>query len=499
MKPPRFLTGVALALTVVAFESGLQGAARADDLEAAEKTVTEELLDILLEAGTIDDARYQSLKARARREEQRRVDAAVEQATRAAAETPDTGEPATAVARASAPQPEEWSFYWKEGFRLSRDDGAVQLKFGGRIQNDWAFIDAADDVDRALGVDGQGVEFRRARIFFEGDLWEHSFFKFQLDFANTGDGTVELKDAYMGLRGLGPVGTVSVGHFKEPFSIEHHTSSKYLTFMERSLDSAFSPARNTGVMAFNTALDRRLLWQVGAFKQTNTSGFGFDDDYGWDVSGRLVGVPLYEEDGRRLVHLGLAYSHRFSDHDDLMRFSARPESHLAPRFVDTGSTIPADGVDLIAPELAVGWGSAAFQAGYVHAFVDTHGSPDVNLWGSYAQASFFLTGENRNYLLGAGRFGRVRPNTPFNPARGEWGAWEIAARFSYIDLNDSFVDGGEMWAMTAGLNWYPYSNARVLLNYVHASLSERTALGPPVIEGVDGDADIAELRFQVDF
>ena len=394
---------------------------------------------------------------------------------------------------------DDWNFYWDNGFRLDREDGAFRLKFGGRIQADWATIHAADEIDNALGSDGTGTEIRRARIFFNGVLWEDLFFKFQLEFANTGSDTVNLKDMLIGLHNLGPVGTVAIGHMKEPFSLEQQTSSNYLTFMERSLANAFSPARNVGILAFNPVLDRRLLWQVGVFERTNPSGFSFDDDKDWRVTGRLVAVPLYEDEGERVVHLGFSYSHRFQDRDLMQRFSQRPEAHLASFFADTGTTIPADNMDILVSELAVVWGPASIQGSYHHAFVDAYAGDDLDFWGAYAQVSFFLTGEHRNYLLGQGKFGRVAPRARFNLATGDWGAWEVAARFAYLDLNDSTIRGGELWSITAGLGWYLYPNARVTFNYVHSSLRDRTVLGPPIITDVDGDSDIAEIRFQLDF
>ena len=407
--------------------------------------------------------------------------------------------PVSASPPAERSAPDDWNFYWDNGFHLDREDGAFRLKFGGRIQADWATIHAADEIDNALGSDGTGTEIRRARIFFNGVLWEDLFFKFQLEFANTGSDTVNLKDMLIGLHNLGPVGTVAVGHMKEPFSLEQQTSSNYLTFMERSLANAFSPARNVGILAFNPVLDRRLLWQVGVFERTNPSGFSFDDDKDWRVTGRLVAVPLYEDKGERVVHLGFSYSHRFQDRDLMQRFSQRPEAHLAPFFADTGTTIPADNMDILVSELAVVWGPASIQGSYHHAFVDAYAGGDLDFWGASVQASFFLTGEHRNYLLGQGKFGRLAPRARFNLATGDWGAWEVAARFAYVDLNDSMIRGGELWSITAGLSWYLYPNARVMFNYVHSRLRDRTVLGPPIITDVDGDSDIAEMRFQLDF
>jgi phosphate-selective porin OprO/OprP len=304
---------------------------------------------------------------------------------------------------------------------------------------------------------------------------------------------------YIGLRNLGPIGTVMIGHMKEPFSLEQQMSSNYYTFMERSLGDVFAPARNVGILAYNPVLDRRLLWQVGVFERTNRSGFSFDHDRDWRVTARLVAVPLYEDEGERVVHLGLAYSHRFQDRDLMQQFAQRPEARLAPHFADTGLTIPAINMDILVSEAAVVWGAASIQGSYSHAFVDAYEGGNLDFWGANVQASFFLTGEHRNYLVGKGKFGRVTPRARFNLAAGDWGAWEVAARFAYVDLNNSMIRGGELWSMTAGLNWYLYPNARVMFNYVHSALRDRDVLGTPDILDVDGDSDITEMRFQLDF
>jgi phosphate-selective porin OprO/OprP len=121
---------------------------------------------------------------------------------------------------------------------------------------------------------------------------------------------------------------------------------------------------------------------------------------------------------------------------------------------------------------------------------------DTTFWGAYAQLSYFLTGEHRNYKLGGGAFGRVKPNANFNPVQGDWGAFQLATRFSYVDLNDEFARGGKMWDITAGINWHLYPNARISLNYVHADLKDRAVTTDP---NLDGNSDIVEARFQLDF
>lgn len=464
-------------------------AARADS--DVGPTVAEELLDIVRAAGIIDDAKYQELRERAQREQEQRVEAAVEQAVAVvdAAKTASISDP--------APAPNDWTAKWNNGFKIERNDGAFQLSFGGRVQNDWALIDQSNPLEEGIGGEGNGTEFRRAYVFFQGTVYDRLILKSQFDFATTGSGTITIRDLYVGLKDLGPIGTVWVGHKKEPFSLEELTSNKYLTFMERGLPSVFAPSRNTGVMAANAAFDKKLLWSFGIFRDTNGAGFGFDDDSAWNVTGRVAATPVYADDGAKVVHVGVAYSHQFRGGDFTRRYRQRPESHLATRFLDTAA-IPTDDIDLLGVEFATVMGAMSLQAEYVHSWVEGRQVPDTDFWGSYVQASYFLTGEHRRYARGKGIFGRVVPAKNFDPQQRGWGAWEIAARFSYLDLEDRFAEGGKMWDVTAALNWYPYPNARVMLNYIHSHVEDRVVVGSS-LSGVDGDADIVQARFQFDF
>jgi phosphate-selective porin OprO/OprP len=482
----------AAAAFSIAASLALAGAAAADEVAgagvsgASDGTVVEKLLDILLQQKSITRDQYDALLEQARREE-----------AAAAARLADAAKVGETAAVAAGPS--DWNFKWDNGFNLQREDGAFKLKFGGRTQLDGAVISESDGLSddlRALGGEGQGngVEFRRARIFFEGTVYERLFFRAQYDFA---EGEPAFKDVYMGLKGLGPVGTIQVGQFKEPFFLDEQTSSNYITFMERPLSNAFFPDRNVGVMAFNNLADKRVLWQVGTFRDSDDFGRVFSNfsDTDWDVAARLTGLPVWSDDGSRFLHLGAGYVHRFRGESE--RYRQRPEAHLADRFVDT-DPITATDSNVFGAELAWVHGPFSLQSEYTHSLVNgDEGQDDVDFWGAYAQVSYFLTGEHRVYEQEYGRFGRVKPNANFNPAKGEWGAFEIAARYSYLDLDDRNKSGGKLSDVTAGINWHLFPNARIMLNYVHADVSEREAADPAF--NVGGTGDIVQTRFQVDF
>ncbi len=370
--------------------------------------------------------------------------------------------------------------YWQDGLRLDSNDGSFKLKIGGRIQHDWAFFDADGRIEDRVGELDDGTEFRRARLYLSGTIYDNTEFKLQFDFA---DGDSDFKDVYLGLRNVPVVGSVRVGHFKEPFSLEELTSSNYITFMERSLVTTFAPARNTGIMLRNHMLDKRMTWAAGFFRDTDDFGEG-SGGRNYNVTARLTGLPWYEDKGEKLLHLGVAYTHKNFE-DDMVRFRARPEAHLSHRFVDTGD-FSADFADIIGVEAASVLGPFSVQGEFVQAFLESRVNGDPAFWAASLQASYFLTGEHRPYKRETASFSRVKPLRNYGEDGG-WGAWEVGARYSYLDLNDAGIDGGRLRDFTLGLNWYLNPNIRMMWNYILADAADR------------GDANIFQWRFQLSF
>lgn len=373
--------------------------------------------------------------------------------------------------------------FWRDGLQFESLDGSVKLKIGGRIQNDYAYFVEDGDIERRLGEDfDDGTEFRRARLYISGTIYDDVEFKAQYDFAG---GDADFKDVYLGLRNVPRIGNIRFGQFKEPFSLEELTSSNYITFMERSLVNTFAPSRNVGVMIYDRIPDSRMTWAAGFFRQTDSFGNGSGGrDY--NATLRLTALPVYEEEGKKLLHLGVAYTHQNYE-DNVIRFRSRPESHLAPRLADTGE-FPAEYGDLIGVEAALVNGPFSLQGEYVHAFIEGRDRriSDPRFWAATLQVGYFLTGEHRPYKASTGVFSRVRPLKNYGRDGGP-GAWELAARFSYLNLNDGRVKGGRLRDLTLGVNWYLNPSVRMMWNYVLADPSE------------GGDASIFQWRLQLAF
>ncbi len=377
----------------------------------------EELFDVLRENGTITDKQHERLI--------RALDSEAEVAESSGEVKVETG----------------------GGLEASTYDGAFSFKLGGRQMVDAAFYD--QDKNNL----GDGTELRRARLDVEGRMFHDWTYELAVDFS---DGDADVKDAYIGYEGWWPA-SFKVGQFKEPFSLEELTSSKYITFMERALPNEFAPGRNIGIGGHR-------YWDSftvagGVFGEAFDSDTDDEGDEGYGVVGRLTFAPIHQD--RRALHLGAAAEYRVTDDEDQIRFRARPESHVTDvRFVNTGRIQEVDHTVKYGLEAAGVWGPFSVQGEYIYTDVDRNsGFEDVDFDGWYAYASWFPTGESRNYKAKKGAFGRVKP-------RHRYGAWELAARYSTIDLNDDPITGGEEKNVTLGLNWYINSHVRAMANYV---------------------------------
>lgn len=345
-------------------------------------------------------------------------------------------------------------------------DGYPTIEIGGRAQLDYAFYD--DDV-RELG---DGGEVRRARLFAAGELAEDWEYKAQFDFAG---GDVATKDFYLAYTGL-QAGTVTIGQFKQPLSLENLTSSKYLTFIERALPVGLASDRRLGI-GFDRGGDNYVFAASVYGQEVEEEGL----DEGLGAGARLAWTPV--RTGDNLVHLGVAGAwEEAPDASDTLRLRERPESHVTGvRLVDTGTLTNVD--DLTRAGLEAAWvhGPFSLQGEILGIDVNRTSGADFSGEGWYAFGSWFLTGESRPYKGGA--FGRVKP-------RGDAGAWELALRYSTLDFDDGPVSGGEEDNLTVGLNYYVTPHLKFQGNYTQVESTR---------DGVSDDPNILQFRVAYDF
>lgn len=410
----------------------------------AENQALMALLEALHKNGTIDAGTYQLIQQLAKQENQQ---TAPSQASTRAEVTQIVEEK---IAQATK---DKVQINTKGKFSVKSHDGDFEFRLGGRIQMDAATY--SEDQSRQ----NDGTELRRVRLFAQGRMWHDWKYKLQYEF--TGNGINGIQDAYIDYLGYKPV-SIKLGHFKEAFSLQNMTSSKYVPFTERALLSAFAPGRNIGIQVATKGDNWTLA--AGLFGQ-GRDGASSDNDEGYGFASRGTYSPMLGDNTR--LHLGLGLGYRHTGSVDAVRFRERPESHVTnKRLLDTGN-IDTDSFTRIGLESALIHGPFSLEAEYNHLMLDRaiSGNPDLDFSGYYVQGTWFLTGESPSYKANKGSFSNISPRNIVG--KGGLGAWQLALRFSSLDLSDEDVNGGEQKNFSVGLNWYTTPNIRFSANYVN--------------------------------
>ena len=349
-------------------------------------------------------------------------------------------------------------FYWDNGlwFRARRAD--FRVKIGTQVQNDTAGF--VSDDSQPVELDG-GVEWRRARLYALGSFAKRWSFKFQWDFAD-GRGP-SLADAWVALefKLFRQQLRFRSGRFSSTFGLENDGSSNDILFMEQGLTSAFVPPQETGVLLHSESNRRR--WDFSFSSGAEEFECLICNVVG--IAGRYSTSFPFGHEGRRL-HLGYNYSRRWTT-DETINYAEQPESHIAPIFVDTGPFF-ADRLDVGLAEAAYLDGAFSLQSEYSFVRAKRPLSDAPIFHAVYVSGSYALTGESRPYVESLGTIRRIRPEREFRDGSGGLGAFEIAFRISYIDLNDQDVTGGKLANVSFGFNWYPTHPTRVSFNVIRA-------------------------------
>ncbi len=361
-------------------------------------------------------------------------------------------------------------FNLKDALRFKSTEGNFSLRLGGRLHADTARF--MSDNKHRLNTRSRDSKFRRARLFVSGKAFDDWRYRVEYDFASSRD--FRIKSAWVGYKGFKRL-TLRAGNMLEPFSLENMTSSNNTTFMERGLPKAFSPGYKVGTTV-NTYGDN---WSAAAGLFNGNIRNGKNE--GWGTVLRLTAVPVKSR--HRLLHVGAAVEYR---EPKTVNYGTRPEANLARKLVKTGTLHDVDHTVTVGLEAAVVYDSFSLQGEYMRVSVarkKRRSNPDFSGW--YVYGSWFLTGEHRRYNTKKGAFKSIRP-------KSSYGAWELAARYSAVDLENSGITGGEEKDITLGINWYPNRNLRFMLNYV------RVDAGPDR-RGRNESPDIIQMRGQLVF
>ncbi|MEH6759246.1 MAG: porin [Parasphingorhabdus sp.] len=358
----------------------------------------------------------------------------------------------------------------EKGLTIEGDD--FELVFGGRLHLDTVSVN--DDIT----IIPSRTDIRRLRIDATLTIADDFRIKVDRDIGGLSTGWKNLWAEYRGIDNL----SLKAGQMTVPFNGEDMKSSNDLKLMERGLPSALAPNFAVG----GSARYRGKNWSVTGGYFGNPLGQDpiRATDQGRSIVGRAVFAPIDERE--QAIHLAGAIEYRKLKDLEPSKVSAQPEFGLSGiTLIRTGSQ--PDVQSYMNYNIEAGYMNGPFliQGQYIMRKNDAPLIGDPTYKGASVEAAFVLTGERQRYSSSSGTFGGIRP-------QGKFGAVEIAARYSTLDLTDGPITGGKQSNYSVGLNWYITQNLRVMANYVNAKTR-------PNRNGINENVNAFMGRFQIAF
>jgi len=372
---------------------------------------------------------------------------------------------------------------------------------------------SASNVDAAHARDlKDGTDWRRARIGIDGTAYGDWDYRILFDFGGSGvEDAGQLYEAWAQYSGFRPF-HIRAGAWPQAIGLEDQMSTNNQLFLERPGIS--DVARN--VAAGDTRIGAGAFgydnfWFVSAdvtgrtigavntgtyITSTTTGNVGTGQTYGDQVGfvGRGVVTPFHGDDWRLNLGLHGSYVDRpgdtagpatnglIPDTGFEIKLADTPELRVdGTQFINTGG-IPANSASTFGGEVAAQKGPL-FVEGEIETIhvnrSDGINSPTFGGW--YVEGSWLLTGESRLYNASTAAFDGPAIKHNFSLKEHQWGAWELAARYSDTDLNfdaglpgtaptaDS-IRGGEQKIASVGLNWYPNPVFHIMFDFDHVEI-----------------------------
>lgn len=378
-----------------------------------------------------------------------------------------------------------------QGFQIrSRDGKSYRLRLRGYVQTDGRFfVDGGDTTAQ------ETFTIRRARPIFEGTLFGYADFRIMPDF---GGGSASLQDGYLNLRPW-TFAQFQTGKFKSPFGLERLQSGTALTFIERGLPTELGPNRDVGAMVHGEWNEGLVSWQAAVMNGVIDGGSGdADTNDDKEIVMRAFAHPFRELAFEPLQGLGVGFAATFGDQENPA--SERYRTSGRNTFFRYANNVLEDGNRVrFSPQAYWHWGPFGAMFEYVRSspqlrLGDAEIEPDIDAW--QIAASYVITGEAASYR-------GVTPLKPFRGSEGGWGAWEVAARYHELRVDDEIFDAGfasrtqsaeRARAWTLGVNWYMNPFVKVSLDFDQTFFEDGGA------DGGDRPTESAILsRFQVAF
>lgn len=385
----------------------------------------------------------------------------------------------------------------RDGFSIKSADGAFVLKLRGYTHFDGRFYQEDDQRPAA-----DTFLLRRIRPIVEGTVFKIFDFRIMPDFAQ---GTTVLQDGYLEGR-FSPAFRVRAGKFKPPVGLERLQSATDILFIERAFPTALVPNRDMGIQLSGDLAGGGVNWAAGYFNGVPDGGSNdVDVEDRKDAAARIFFTP-FAKGGGPLKGLGFGVSATQGEQTGTLSapglaayrtpgqqtfFSFRTDGTTA------GTVIAAGDRERLSPQAYLYAGPFGILTEYVTSSQEVRRGDviaDLESTAWQVAASWVIAG-------GEPSFRAVAPKQPFDLEAHTWGAFELAARISRLEVDD---DAFPLFANPAssasaaeslglGFNWYLNRNLRVALNY------EVTEFEGGAATGDRDDEKVFLSRFQISF
>lgn len=432
------------------------------------------------------------------------------------------GEEATAEIAKKAPKFEAGS----AGIRFSSSDGAHVLSLRGSVQTDGKFFMDDKDTDKNPQAGSNltdRFELKQARIRFEGSLFKYFDFKIMPDFG--GNSGTRLYDAYVDTHYFS-FASLNVGKQKPPIILERLQGDNDFTFLERAYPTYLGPNRDIGIVlhgefarpGYKTVyagshvnFKNLFSYQLGVFNGVGDNGpldQQTDLDDNKEFVGRIWAHPFQYSGISLLDNLGIGVGSSWGQ-PHTRRMTNLPSPNGQNTIVDYSklqsgvTSLTADGGDhtRVSPQAYWYYGPFGLLGEYVGSSQELLGKnasgesfirQDNTAW--HVQASYVVTGEDNT-------FQSVTPRKNFDPRNAGWGALQLSARWTELDIDDDTflflnpdmsVNHASTW--TVGANWFLNKATRFMANY------EETYFDGGAVGGGDRQTEkVFSTRLQLSF
>jgi phosphate-selective porin OprO/OprP len=366
-----------------------------------------------------------------------------------------------------------------DGFVVQSENGDYRLKLTALVQGDARFF--TSDTAR-LATDS--FLLRSVRPIVQGTVARRFDFMLQPDF---GQGQPSIQDAYLDAR-FAPALRFRVGKFKTPFGLERLQGEAYILFPERALPNDIVPNRDVGLQLHGELAGGVLIYQA-ALTNGVVDGSSVDLATGDSKDGALRAfLQPFKKVGGSLQGLGLGFAATFGRQQGQLLPVYRTPGQVA--FFNYVKEASADGPRRrLSPQASFYGGPVGIIAEYVRstqAVRKDKVSADVTNQAWQVAASWLVTGEKATST-------GVKPHRAFDPGRGQWGAFELAARVHQLKIGADAFDLGfadikksarQATAWGVGLNWYFNRNIRYVVDFEHTRFDGGAATGDRENENV---------------